>query len=494
MSRGVAICSRVEDYEGDVTMALDRCCGGGSNSSEGTFDHNACPSNPLLGSESKMEYGSASASVCSYTTPQTGVTEYRNPYFNLRRQTGPLTEPQRSQLCSALEGAAPPAAGFASISFSNPDAAHIGPVVTQFSMSKGEKVRANYESEADRATCQNALRDRKQRVEEYMKLKTYEQMCDRYELEFARLQVGFCAGLKEQIATKRSEIQGLEVADKCSQFNNPDLRNLMHSLVEFTTSESKVLNAAGFSVCSTLPSIFYRRLVNPSGIVNLTGDCENAELVGPGGVANPKMNIHTAKMKSCPQTERFLTSLDIVFNSGLMDTVGKEGDPDRMEKDPSFNVLRACSNFLLDPSAMVQLNNLGRTNSPSSTFTPGIFATEFGAVKDGSFLRSTSASLQDRILKQDEFLENFTVANMDLGNTCRFVSENRETLCHLESTDVEPRPLPFFSNNPFLQLYSIRKQLGVVDDFQYDVVDLNPVGASPLADCVDVGSPLGVCG
>lgn len=508
MSTG-AICSRIQDYEGDVVMALNRCCGG-EQGDPPTIDgdwHGTCTPNDLMGTSSKLEYSSAGASVCSYSSPPRAASaEYRNEYHDWGTNGNELTPNQKQQLCSALNAARPPGnadsnsgnLNLASVSFYNPEAAYIGPVVTRFSLSKGEGVRANYENENDGVRCREALRERKQRVEEYMKLETYKQICDRYPgtIEAAVKPQSFCAGLDADIAAKRAEIERLDVPEACSKFNNPDLKNLMHSLLEFTTSNSEVLNRVGFNVCTSLPSIFYRRFVNPTGptgVVRLTEEvCGNSEIIGPGGNVNQKMNIPAAVTKgaNCQNTRRFLNSLDIVYRSAVMSAIGES---DRMETDPSYNVVSVCSKFALDPGAMVQLNNLGRTNAPRSTFTPGIFAAEFESVKDGSYLQSKTASSQDSLLKNTAFLDQFIAESMT--NQCRYLTtmENRKVLCSLESTDVEPRPLPFFSNNPYLQLFSIREKLGVekgVDDFE-DVVYMNPVGVTSTRDCET--EDLGVC-
>jgi len=502
----MAICSRIQDYEGDVVMALNRCCGG--EQGDATIDesqwHRTCTPNDLMGTSPKLEYSSASASVCSYSSPPRAVSaEYRNEYHDWGTNGNELTPNQKQQLCSALNAARPPGnadgdsgnLNLASVSFYNPEAAYIGPVVTRFSLSKGEGVRANFEKDEDGVRCREALVQRKQRVEEYMKLETYKQICDRYPgtIQEAANSPSFCAGLDADIAAKRAEIEALGVPEACSKFNNPDLKNLMHSLLEFTTSNSEVLNRVGFNVCTSLPSIFYRRFVNPRGFVRAPEEvCGNSEIIGPGGNVNPKMNIPAAVTKGsgCETTHRFLNSLDIVYSSAAMREIGES---DRMETNPSYNVVSVCSKFSLDPGAMVQLNNLGKTNAPRSTFTPGIFAAEFESVKDGSYLQSKTALSQDSLLKKDDFLEQFIAESMT--DQCDYLATmtNQNVLCQLESTDVEPRPLPFFSNNPYLQLFSIREKLGVkgVDDFEDDVVYMNPVGVTSVGDCET--KDLGVC-
>lgn len=495
-------CSTIKDFEGDVVMALNRCCNGGSSDPPPEFQHDACPVNTLLGSRSKLEYSSASASVCSYLTPPQGTSEYRNEYYDwgtgMNGQPTSLTPAQKQQLCSALNAIKPPDeeeaynTNVVNVNFYNPQVAYIGPVVTRFSLSKGGEVRANYELEEDNRKCTEALAKRKELVAEYMKLETYNQICTRFpDLPLTSPTSTFCTGLGAEIDAKRAEIKALDVPATCSKFDNPDLKNLMHSLLEFTTSNSEILNRVGFNTCTSLPSIFYRRFVDSRGIVQSNKVCGNSEIMGPGGNVNTKMNISTAvaNAKGCTDTRRFLTSLDIVFNSAAMNVVGQA---DRMKQDPSFTVVSACSNFSLGPSAMVQLNNLGKTNVPTSTFTPGIFATEFEAIKNGTYLNSKSGRTQDGILKRNGFLDSFITESMTYQDQCELLKGNLKVLCALESTDIEPRPLPFFSNNPYLQLFSIREQLGVVEDnYVEDVVDMNPVGATETSECET--SYLGVC-
>jgi hypothetical protein len=509
------LCKTLRDFEGDVDSNYRLCC---EPTFEGTNEGGlqSCPSIKIHESDKatlNQLYKKGSAIVCQ-SQPKEGNDGPENPYFDWIKKEN-LTGDEKKQLCDILEQftnkteTAANRAYSTQIQFASPSSTKTPVIVSHYSVAAGKEIKIGDETEKAKKECSDALNTRKTKLGEVIRAEIYNDLCDQGYVGDG----DFCDDdgdqedeMAEVLAKVKEELRKTndDVISACSRFTNTDLKDVMQTMINLSTSDDSNLNQAAANVCGSLPWMYWRSFNNgrnsiPNTLIPDDGDdCQepnygNWELRLPQNRST--LNVKIDVMKALGQwnsrcdysTEDYCledcknTKVDAYLNS-LRAVVETQFFKDLRTDETKFTDI--CRNLRMTPK------DVNRTNGMIKT---GVLGSEFKSLIEGQiqiadrsvsgFKFATQPSLSGQMALKDDWMRSaldniprrtLSTLSRTLGNAH---SQNAEIFCEFNHPeDASTAPLPVFSQNPFMVMYSMGKSLGGDPDWDTSV-GLYPLGA-----------------
>lgn len=506
-------CRTLRDFEGDVDSNYKLCC---DSTYEGTNGGGlqSCPSIKTHetdnGALTKL-YEKGSAIVCQ-SQPYEGNAGPENPYFDWIKKEE-LNEGEKIQLCGILRQftnrSAEDRTYSTQIQFASPSSTKTPVIVSHYSVAAGKEIQIGNETDSAKKECSDALTARKTNLAQVIRAEIYNDLCDQ-----ENIAEDFCDGDSESeqsmadvLAEVKRELRTSNdvVISKCSQFTNADLKDVMQTMINLSTSDDSTLNQAAANVCGSLPWMYWRsfnygRNSIPDRLMALD-ECEEPnggkwELRLPqnSSTLNVKIDVKKAQdqwSKRCVSAsdEYCLedcnnTTVDSYLNSlrAVVDT--------QFFKDLSFKDLATdeakftdiCRNLRMTPKDVNRTNGIIKTGVLGSEFKSlieGKYDIDDKSVSGSKFATEPSTnpqmSLKDDYMKNGPGLQRTSL----LRKLYKAHSDYTDIICEFNNPeDASAAPLPVFSQNPFMVMYSMRKKLGDnTESLWNDTVGLYPLGA-----------------
>ena len=296
--------------------------------------------------------------------------------------------------------------------------------------------------------------------------------------------------------------------DQCTNLSNPELKDLMTTMIDLATSNQKMLNQAARKVCESIPYLYLRKFSGRDTLPPFwfsDGNCDPVErgldtlpfsLRAPAAKTSLNKFFNPYKVKRewdarcqgrdstinrcnprCKNeiVQNWVNSMRAVSDLEFMSN-SQGANARNMAQDDRDHFVNVCSNLSMD-SVM--------TNRSSGKIGTGVLGSEFRQlVENRQFLRPAASG--DLALKDGEFLnwkdndQGFELLeNVNFGSIMDSHKTNRELLCELEDPATpEKSIMPVFSNNPFMVAYTIARSM-------------TPEGNAPTPSFLEDSYPLG---
>lgn len=508
-------CRTLRDFEGDVDSNYKLCC---NATYEGTNGGGlqSCPSIKTHetdnGALTKL-YEKGSAIVCQ-SQPYEGNAGPENPYFDWIKKEE-LNEGEKIQLCGILRQftnrSAEDRTYSTQIQFASPSSTKTPVIVSHYSVAAGKEIQIGNETDNAKKECSDALNTRKTNLAQVIRAEIYYDLCDQENIPGDSY---FCDGdgdgeqsMADVLADVKGELRETNdvVISKCSQFTNADLKDVMQTMINLSTSDDSTLNQAAANVCGSLPWMYWRSFNNGRNDIQSSlftaVECEEPKgadeslwelrLPQNSSTLNVKIDVKKAQdqwnsrctgstvsrcIARCNNTkvDSYLNSLRAVVDTQFFKDLSFE------ETDAKFTDI--CRNLRMTPKDVNRTNGIIKTGVLGSEFKSlieGKYDIDDKSVSGSKFATEPSTnpqmSLKDDSMKNGPGLQRTSL----LRKLYNAHLEYTDIICEFNNPeDASAAPLPVFSQNPFMVMYSMGKSLGDNTVGLWDnTVGLYPLGA-----------------